>query len=664
MISVSRQLSPSHLARVLADASAKLVAGETLAALAAYEQLLRKAPDHPAAIHGIGLVCYQLGRVEDAECFLRRAIALEPDNAEYLNNLGLLLADRRQLQEAIVCHHRATRLRPEFAAAHHGLGNALRKFGQCEAAIACFERALALTPDFTAAYINLGSAYKALNQWEAALAAYRHALVLTPNSAIAHHNLGTALYQLGDLAAAATALERAVAIDPRLPEAWVNLGNIAKDQGRLDDAIAIFRKLYLEHPSYSPGLSNLLFTLNYVDGAGQQEIYTLHREFNARYAASLTPQAPRFAQTKDPSRRLRIGYVSPDLRGHACAFFLEPLFEHHDRERFEIHAYAEVANPDSTTARLRGLVDAWHSTVGLDDDQVAAQIRQDGIDILIDLAGHTANSRILALARKPAPVQLTYLGYPATTGMDAIGYRLTDAVAEPKGASDQYYVEALVRLPNSLWCYKPFPDMPEVSPLPAISNGYVTLGSFNNFAKVGPRVIALWAATLRAVPSARLSLLCAADDLTQAQVRARFREHGVDPSRLSLYGRESRTAYLQRFATVDIALDPFPCNGGTTTCDALWMGLPVVTVIGDTFLSRASYSVLSAAGVPEFAASTMDGYVECVVNLVRDPHQLALTRETLRERLRTSPLLDGALLARNIEAAYRNLWTRWCQEDT
>lgn len=647
--------------RLFADATADHLSGRIQQALNGYQQVLSRHPQHAPALHGLGLACSQLDRADDAENLLRRAVALAPDNAEFLNNLGMVLAERRQLQEAIVCHHRAVNLQPAFAAAHHALGNALRKHGQLEASIHCFERALGLDPELAAAYINLGTAHKDLNHWDLALEAYHRSLALAPNNPIAHHNLGTALYQLGRLEDAARSLECAVALNPDLPEAWVNLGNIAKDQGRLEDALTTFRNVYQTHPAYGPGLSNLLFTLNYTDGVSQAEIFALHREFNTRYAAHHTRAAPAFNNLRDPGRRIKVGYMSPDLRGHACAFFLEPLFEHHDVENVEVYAYAEVANPDPTTQRLRSLVHAWRSTVGLDDEQLAALIRADGIDVMVDLAGHTANSRLLALARKPAPVQLTYLGYPATTGMDAIGYRLTDAVAEPAGTSDQYYVEELVRLPHSLWCYKPFPDMPAVTALPALRNGYLTLGSFNNFAKVGPRVIALWAEIMRALPSARLSLLCASDQATQTKVRAQFQALGVDAERLVLYGRESRAAYLRRFADVDLALDPFPCNGGTTTCDALWMGLPVVSLIGDTFLSRASFSVLSAAGIQEFAARTPAEYVQRCIDLARHPLHLVTLRATLRDRLQASPLLDGVLLARNIEAVFRQLWTRWCE---
>lgn len=686
-------------ARAAADqaatkAAALHAAGRYNDAINAYYAALTLQSDHAPALHGLGVACFQLGRQADARELVRRAVALAPDNAEYHNNLGTILAAGRQLEEAMVCHHRAITLAPDFPEAHNNLGNALREFGRYEEALACFDRALALrpgyadaamnrgnalrdrrdpvaavaayrqavalNPGFAAAHNNLGTALKELGQWPEALAAYEAALALAPDDARVLYNLGTARYQVGQLDGARRVLEEALARQPAFPEALLNLGNIAKDQGRLADAGALYRAALSQRPDFSGVHSNLLLTLNYMDGIPQQAIFEAHCEFAARHAPPPDPARP--ANPRDPERRLRIAYVSPDLRTHAVAVFLEPLLRYHDRKIFEVFAYAEVAQPDAVTARLRTLTDGWRSTVGLSDAALADLIRQDGIDIVIDLAGHTANNRLLALARRPAPVQVSYLGYPATTGLPAFGYRLTDAVTEPPGTAERYYTERLVRLPNSLWCYQPADDMPAVSPLPALARGQVTFGSFNNFAKIGPRVIALWARVLAAVPGARLALLCASDAETQDRIAAQFAVHGIARERLTLYGREVRAAYLQRFAQADIALDPFPCNGGTTTCDALWMGLPVVSLIGDTFLSRASYSVLCAAGCETFAQASEDDYVACCVDLARNLSRLATLRATLRDRLQRAPLLDGPLLAANVEHALREMWRHWCAE--
>jgi len=315
------------------------------------------------------------------------------------------------------------------------------------------------------------------------------------------------------------------------------------------------------------------------------------------------------------------------------------------------------------TQRLQGLCDAWRSTVGLSDEQVAALIRADGIDVLIDLAGHTANGRLLALARKPAPVQVEYLGYPATTGIAAMDWRLTDGVTEPVGQSEAWYTEKLCRLPHSLWCYQPASDMGEVSALPALAQGAVTFGSFNNYAKVGPRVVALWAEVLKAVPGSRLVMITVPRGEAQETLWARFAALGVSRERVVLHDRLDRRAYVALFAAVDIALDPFPCNGGTTTCDALWMGLPVVALKGGTFLSRASLSVLTAGGLERFAAADEAAYVEVCRRLASDLDALSVLRAGLRQQLAASPLLDAVGFTRDLEAAYRAMWGAWCMRE-
>lgn len=325
-----------------------------------------------------------------------------------------------------------------------------------------------------------------------------------------------------------------------------------------------------------------------------------------------------------------------------------------------MHVFAEVAHPDAVTRRLQALADAWHSTVGLGDDEVAALIRAQEIDVLVDLAGHTANGRLLALARRPAPVQMTYLGYPATTGLDAMDYRITDSVTEPPGVADPFYTERLIRLPHTLWCYQPFADMPAVSPLPALARGYLTFGSFNSYTKIGPRVVSLWAEVLRALPDSRLILITVPAGADQSTLHARFAALGVDPARIDLRDRLLRAEYLALFADIDVALDPFPVNGGTTTCDALWMGLPVVTLIGDTFLSRASYSLLSAAGLTGFTATDRAAYVQRCREFAVDLPRLAALRAELRPRLADSPLLDAAAFAQDLETVYRAAWRSWC----
>lgn len=653
------------------------------------------AKSRAAALNADAVHLYLAGRRGDALPLLREAAALAPDDAEVLNNLGSLLREERQLEEAIVCHHRALRLKADFPEAWCNLGNALfdygrfdeaafsfrtaltqrpvfpsalvnlgnvqRRWGREAEAIACYREALALDPAIAFAHNNLGTALKTLGHWQEAVEAYRRALELEPGSAIAHYNLGNVLKETGEADEAERLLLRALALDPALAEAHLNLGNLRKEQGRLDEAMVCYSRAVAARPDYAAAHANLLFTLAYVDGLSPARIFELHREWGERHAHGLAQHD--HANERTPGRRLRIGYVSPDFRAHACAFFVEPLLRHHDRTQFEVHAYAEVAQPDAVTQRLQGLCDAWRSTVGLSDEQVAALIRADGIDVLIDLAGHTANGRLLALARKPAPVQVEYLGYPATTGIAAMDWRLTDGVTEPVGQSEAWYTEKLCRLPHSLWCYQPASDMGEVSALPALAQGAVTFGSFNNYAKVGPRVVALWAEVLKAVPGSRLVMITVPRGEAQETLWARFAALGVSRERVVLHDRLDRRAYVALFAAVDIALDPFPCNGGTTTCDALWMGLPVVALKGGTFLSRASLSVLTAGGLERFAAADEAAYVEVCRRLASDLDALSVLRAGLRQQLAASPLLDAVGFTRDLEAAYRAMWGAWCMRE-
>ncbi len=653
----------------------------------------RKAGSARAAtLNARAVRLYCAGRRTAALALLRQANALAPEDPEVLNNLGSLLREERQLEAAIVCHHRALQIRtefpeawcnlgsvllecgrlaeaefslrtalrqrPAFPSALVNLGNVLRQRGCANEALECYRQALLLEPENAVAHNNFGTALKTLGRWHEAAQAYRRVLELEPRSAVAHYNLGNVLKETGDARAAERLLVRALEFDPGLAEAHLNLGNLRQAQGRLEDAMICYSRAVAARPTYAVAHSNLLFTLNFVDGIGRERIFELHREWGERHARGLVRRD--HGNDRTVGRCLRIGYVSPDFRSHACAFFVEPLLRHHDRERFRVYGYAEVAQPDGVTERLRGLCDEWRSTVGMTDEGLEAQIRADGIDVLVDLAGHTANGRLLALARKPAPVQVTYLGYPATTGVEAMDWRLTDGVAEPEGESEGYYTERLYRLPHSLWCYQPSADMGEVGELPALRRGYVTFGSFNSYAKVGPRVVSLWAEVLRALPEARLVMITVPAGEAQAALWARFESLGVGRERIELHDRLPRRAYVDLFGEVDVALDPFPCNGGTTTCDALWMGLPVVALKGGTFLSRASLSVLTAAGVGDLVVEDEAGYVELCRRLGSDWEALAALRRGLRGQLVSSPLLDAASFTRDVEDAFRAMWTQWC----
>jgi predicted O-linked N-acetylglucosamine transferase (SPINDLY family) len=640
--------------------AALLHAGRTGEAIPLLRQAVATQPDCHEAHNSLGVALHAAGELDEALVRLHRAVKLKPQFAEAHYNLGNALRDYGRLEEALLCYCNALDCKPALAIAHLNMGNVLRLLGRAPEALACYARALELEPAMADAWNNMGTACKELGQDEEATRLYAKALELAPDSPIANYNLANMLKEQYRWAEAGRLFEKAVRLQPGFAEAHNNLGLALKDQGQLEEAVASFRAALSVRPEYLAPRSNLLMTLNYMDDVSPQTIYEEHKAFGLRHATGLEGALGPLANHPDPRRRLRVGYVSPDFRNHACAFFLEPLLAHHDRGAFEIHAYAEVARPDAVTQRLSRHIDQWHSTVGINDDDVAAQIRRDGIDVLVDLAGHTSQNRLLVFARRPAPVQMTWLGYPATTGLPAMDYRLTDGYTDPVGETDRYYTETLVRLPHSLWCYHPPEDMPEVTALPAIGNGYLTFGSFNHFAKIGPRVIALWAELLRALPDARLVMISVAEGDAQTHARRQFSELGIEPERVELHGRLARADYLATYQHVDLALDPFPCNGGTTTCDALWMGVPIITLIGNTFLSRAGYSLLNSAGLAQFAARSAGEYVRIAAECAADLQSLAGIRAAMRERLRVSPLLDGVQFARDVERAYRDLWRQWC----
>jgi predicted O-linked N-acetylglucosamine transferase (SPINDLY family) len=386
-------------------------------------------------------------------------------------------------------------------------------------------------------------------------------------------------------------------------------------------------------------------------------------DFAKRWEAPLATLVQPHPHDRSPERRLKIGYVSSDFRQHSVAWFIEPVLAHHDRERFEIFCYANLFQEDAVTERLKAHADHWRKIYGLPDELAAQQIRADQIDILVDLNGHTAENRLLVFARKPAPVQVTWLGYPNTTGLSAMDYRLTDGFADPVGMTEPFHSETLIRLPECFSCYQPPRDAPAVSELPAKEKGYITFGSFNKLTKVTPEVMATWARILQAVPGSRLALQSAGlgEDAMQQMVREAFAGLGITPERLELHGHDrSQKTHLERYRNIDIGLDPFPYNGTTTTCDALWMGVPVVTLAGKVHAGRVGVSQMSNLGLTELIGQTPEEYVAIATRLATDRERLGALRKELRSRMTASPLMDAPRFTTNLEQAYRGMWKDWC----
>jgi predicted O-linked N-acetylglucosamine transferase (SPINDLY family) len=592
----------------------------------------------------------------------RQAIVIKPDYAEAHSNLGNALKDQGKLDEAIAAYHRAIAIKPDYAEVHSNLGNALRDQGKLGEAIAAHRQAIDIKPDYAEAHSNLGNALQDQGKLGEAIAAHRQAIGIKPDYAEAHYHLGNALKDQGKLDEAIAAYRQAIGIKPDLAEAYSNVGVALVGQGKLDEAIAAYRQAIGIKPDLAEAHSNLLVSLNYPDKSTADSLFAAHREWDERYGRQVSrPTA--YANVREAARRLKIGYVSPDFRDHSVAYFVEPLLKGHDRQAVEVFCYAEVKRPDTVTAHLQGLADHWLVTVGLSDEELAERIRAVGIDILVDLAGHTGNNRLRVFARKPAPVQVTWLGYPNTTGLEAIDYRLVDAVTDPVGEADAWASETLVRLEGGFLCYGGLKDAPEPTVPPCLKTGTVTFGSFNNPAKLSAATLDAWATLLSRLPQARLLLMGRpfGDVATRALFLARLDERGVAAERVELAAYlPGRVAHLAVYDRGDIALDPFPYNGATITCEALWMGVPVVTLRGDRHAGRVGASLLSQIGLTDLIADSVEEYVEIALALACNPGRLDELRRSLRPRMAASPLCDGRAFARKMEAAFRAMWQDWC----
>jgi len=487
----------------------------------------------------------------------------------------------------------------------------------------------------------------------------RQALAINPALPECHNNLGLALHDLGQIDAAVDCYRQALALRPAYAKACNNLGNALRQRGELDAAIACYDQALALDPASAATHSNKIYALYFHPRYDAPAILAESVRWQQHHAAALAAIPSAHANERAAARPLRVGYVSPDFYLQAEAFFVLPLLAAHDHRQFAIHAYASVARPDEITERLRRAVDVWHDVRSLDDAQLAAQIRADGIDILVDLTMHMGANRLLTFARKPAPVQVTWLAYPGGTGLPALDYRLTDARIDPPGLTDRHYVEQSLRLPDCWCCYDPLTAAPPAAPRPHGADQPIVFGSLNNPCKINPPLLALWAAVLRAVPQSRL-LVLAYSSAQRQEIGTTLGQAGVAAERLEFAGQQSRAAYLRLYERIDIALDTLPYNGITTTCDALWMGVPVLSLSGPTAAGRAGHSILATLGLPELAAGTPEQFVRLAAALAGDGPRLADLRATLRARMERSPLMDAPRFARNVEAAYRLVWKTWC----
>jgi predicted O-linked N-acetylglucosamine transferase (SPINDLY family) len=570
----------------------------------------------------------QQGRHQETIAMCRSVLARQPDNSDALSFLAAALLAQGESREGIACLRRLTELAPDAAETFANLATVLAATGDPNGAIENYRHALRLRTDFVQAWSNLAALLKALGRYDEAEACCRSGLRSDAEHAALHHTLANALFE----------------------------------QGRVDTAIAEIRAALALNPDAPAVHSELLRMLNYADAQDPIAVYREHRAWAERHARPLEDAALPHNNNPDLTRRLRVGYVSPYFHKHAVTFFLESVIQHHDRDNFDVFLYADVTKPDEYSERLQAYGAIWRKTVGMSHEQLARMIRDDAIDILIDLSGHTAGNRLLTFARRPAPIQVNWLGFPSTTGMASMDYRITDAWCDPPGTTEHLNSENLVRLPGSYIAWRPPEPTPDVGPLPALESGRITFGSFNSCFKITPTLVALWSRILDQAPGSRLMLLAISGDVAERRVRDLFAGNGIDPRRLDFVRRLKFDEYLAAHRRADIALDTFPYHGATTTCACLWMGLPVVVLAGATHASRADVSMLSNVGLPQLIAQNGNEYVKIATRLAADLPGLAKIRAALRAMMMQSPITDGRNCARSLENAFREMWTAWCRK--
>ena len=656
---------------------------------------LRLDARQPALWFNYGNLLRDTGRAEKAEEAYRRALALEPAFYRAATNLANLLGGLKRVDEALALHRaalaarptmcrryarwdacclsaasmpgpssaiaRPTRLRRAHADTLNALGVVLRELGRSEEAIDSWNRVLQAHPGYSAAHNNLGVLHRLMRQPLRAVEHLRAAVRLDPRDAMTSANLAHALIDLGQINEAARISHDIIERDPDDAQGHLMLGFAQVYEGKVEDGIAQFLEAHRCAPQSALVISNTLFASLYSGERDAAAILDLHRTLAARIVPASPPRtAWRNARAED--RRLKIGYLSPDFRGHPVAAFFEPVLAHHDAQAVEVHCYSTTHAPDATTERLRGMAHAWRDCKAMNDTQLAAQIEADGIDILVDLAGHTAQNRAAVLRAKPAPVLALYIGYPGTSGLPEMDWLIADARVCPPEI-ERFHTERIARLEGSYWCYQGAAAAPAPAPAepPALANGYVTFGSYNALQKLSDAAVALWTRVLEAVPGSHLALksLAFADPQTREAVRARFTRTGIAAERIEILPPSDSAEFLAEYRRVDIALDPFPYNGGTTSCDALWMGVPVVALEGERFCARMGASVLRSAGLPELVARDAGDYRRIAAGLANDPARLALLRREMRGRMAASPLCDRPRVTRELEKAYRVMWRDW-----
>ncbi|CAN2041792.1 protein O-GlcNAc transferase [Candidatus Magnetomoraceae bacterium gMMP-15] len=648
---------------ILTIAASHYQAGHLDQAEKLYHQALELEPDNADVLHLLGLIAYKRGKNDLAVKLIKKAVKLA-NAPNFYNNLGNVYVNQKKFQAACKCYKDALSLKPDYAEAHYNLANALINCEKFQSAQKHYKQALHFKADYAEAHYNLANALMNKGKLESASNHYKKTLYLKPDFADAHNNLGVALSRQFKFKEACKHYKESLRLRPNYAGAYNNFGVALDAQGRSDQAVNYYKTAVELDPCFMETQSNFLFCLNYLPEYTAEVIFNKHCEWGKKQIDLNDNISSFHANLPLPDRPLRIGYVSPDFRNHPVAYFFEPILVNHDPLNIETVLYSEVSKPDAVTQRFKSLANVWRNTCNITDEELIKQIIADGIDILVDLAGHTSNNRLLVFTKKSAPLQLSYLGYPGTTGLDTIDYRITDAVADPPGKTEKYHTEKLIRLPDSFFCYKPPDENIEIFDLPALKKGHITFGAFHNFAKC-THALELWVEILNKLPDSQLIIQSKpfVEKEMRKQIHNFFAEQNISEDRVELAAYAPFSEYLKLHNKVDIILDTFPWNGHTTSCHSLWMGVPVITLAGDCHAGRLCLSLLSSLGLQEWAAYSTEDYVQKAIQFGSDFKKLSDLRQNLRNRLINSPLCDAKKFTRDLESIYRRIWKKWCKKE-
>ncbi len=667
--------------------------GKNNIAIRMITRAIRNQPENPYYHTNLGSIFQSDGQYDKAAACYHKAIQIKPDYAAAYYNMGNVKSAGNHYEEAIHWYLEALRIIPDHPDACYNMANSYKKLGTYDLSILWYEAAIRIRPDHAESFNNMGNVFAALNKWEKAMECYQKAVVIFPDYPEALYNLAHGFQYRGKIKEAVSLYQKALVMNPEYAEVYNNIGNIFKDLGMISDAVICYRKVlslkpdFLEAinnmgtcflnmgqhdeaekqyrmalalmPSSSTAYSNLLYSLNFQEGLDENQVFKEHWTWGMKQSETVKPMELPKSVICPTDRCLRIGYVSPDFRDHSVACFIEPLIIGHNRSLFQVICYSDSSITDSVTEQLKSRADQWRDICGLSDISVAEMVQQDRIDILVDLAGHTANNRMGLFAQKPSLIQLSYLGYPNTTGLSAIQYRITDSWADPPGMTDHLYTENLIRLSSGFLCYQPRVENSINSKVQTSSNGTVTFGSFNQRAKITPHVISIWARILSQVPHAEMVLKSKVyqDEKVQKQIMEDFSRHGIAHGRIRfLKYQVSDADHLNSYQNIDIGLDTFPYNGTTTTCDALWMGVPVITLAGKIHVSRVGVSLLSSVNRMELIADSEDEYVQKSIALGKNPEQIQKYRNSLRPAMLGSSLMNRQKFCDTFEKALKEIW--------